>query len=194
MTELFSSVSFYLPALNIGDEQAWTEVCGRFQIGLNSKARQLVQGSAAVRKNMSSEDLVQETLLKVWRSRDRFEGDSTAQVAKWMLTILKNTFVDCCRRKNIEFPIDTWRDVSDEEPTPSMVLSNGEQEAELLAALDELDVHQQRVIAMKIFEGLTFSQIAEKTQLNINTIGGHYRRGLLRITKILRKIEREIAK
>lgn len=187
MAETFSSVSVYLPALNSGDEQAWTEVCSRFQIGLISKARQLVNGSSVVRKNLHAEDLVQETLLKVWKARDRFQCESTAQLAKWMLTILKNTFIDCCRKKNIEFPIETWQEVYSEVGTPSGILSQGEREAELLAALDELNSNQQTVIAMRFFEGLSFPEIAKRTQQNVNTVGGLYRRGLIRITSILRK-------
>ena len=61
----FPSVSIHIPQLKCGDELAWTEVCARFQIGLSSKARQLVRGSGLHQKRFSADDLVQETFLTV---------------------------------------------------------------------------------------------------------------------------------
>lgn len=187
MAHDFPSVSIYIPQLKCGNERAWSEVCDRFQIGLASKARQLVRGSGLHQKRFSADDLVQETFLKVWRSRSSFRGETTAQLALWMLTVLRNTFLDKCRRKNLEQSKETWRGVCGAIETPSAIVSVGEREAELLAALEELSHDQQIVIAMRIFEGLSFPQIAIATDTNINTVGGIYRRGLIRMTQLLRK-------
>ena len=186
MAEGFPSVSIFIPELKSGDEEAWTEVCKRFQIGLTSKANQLVRNSGTLKKRLHSDDLVQETYLKVWRSRKCFRGKTTAELAMWMLTVLKNTFIDNCRRRSVEYQKETWQEVCGGTETPSAIVSFGEQEAELLTALQELTEDQQRVIAMRIFEGLSFRQIASQTDSNINTVGGIYRRGLIRITRILR--------
>ena len=187
MAHDFPSVSIYIPQLKCGNERAWSEVCDRFQIGLASKARQLVRGSGLHQRRFSADDLVQETFLKVWRSRSSFRGETTAQLALWMLTVLRNTFLDKCRRKNLEQSKETWRGVCGAIETPSAIVSVGEREAELLAALEELSHDQQIVIAMRIFEGLSFPQIAIATDTNINTVGGIYRRGLIRMTQLLRK-------
>jgi len=182
---VFPSVSLYIPDLKSGSERAWTEVCGRFQIGLESKARQLVRFSSVNQRRLNADDLVQETFLRVWRNREKFRGESTGQLAKWMLTILQNVFRDICRRKNIELSRETWQQVCGETDTPSMIVSVAEQEAEILAALETLNVDQQRVISMRVFEGLTFPQIADKTKINVNTVTGIYRRGLTKIIRIL---------
>ena len=185
MANAFPSISFHIPRLRTGEEAAWAAVCEGFRIGLCSKARQLIGSSAQYRKRISPEDLVQETFLKVWQHRASFQGETTAQLAKWMLTILKNAFVDHCRRKNSELSEDDWRDFRADTQTPSVIFKINEQEAELLAALEELNFDQQKVIAMKIFEGMSFPQIAERTGININTLGGIYRRGLMRLAKSL---------
>ena len=183
----FPSVSIHIPQLKCGDELAWTEVCGRFQIGLSSKARQLVRGSGVHQKRFNADDLVQETFLKVWRNRNTFRGETTAQLAMWMLTVLRNTFFDKCRRKNLEQSKEAWQEVCGESETPSAIVAFAEREAELLASLEELTRDQQRVIAMRLFENLSFPEIAAATDTNINTVGGIYRRGLIRMTQILRK-------
>ena len=187
MSRVFPSVSILIPRLKSGDEQAWSEVHTKFRIGLTSKARQLVRTSGAIQNKINPDDLVQETLLKVWRNRETFRGDSTGQLAKWILTTLRNTFLDICRRKNIEQSQETWREVFSVTRTPSEIASSIEQESELLAALEELSPKQQRVIAMRVFEGLSFPKIAELTETNVNTIAGIYRRGLIRVSTVLKK-------
>jgi len=187
MARDFPSVSIHIPQLKCGDELAWTEVCDRFQIGLSSKARQLVRNSGVYQKRFNADDLVQETYLKVWRNRNSFRGETTAQLAMWMLTVLRNTFFDKCRGKNLEQSRETWQGVSGKSKTPSAIVAFGEREAELLASLEELTPDQQKVIAMRLFEDLSFPEIAAATDTNINTVGGIYRRGLIRMTQILRK-------
>ena len=186
MSTKFPSVSFLIPKLKSGDESAWAEVHSKFRIGLSSKARQLIRTTGTHKKKLSADDLVQETFLKVWRNRAAFRGDTSSQLSKWMLVTLKNTFLDVCRRKDLEKSIETWRELHAHSQTPSAIVSSVEQEAEFLNALEELSPDQQRVIAMRVFEGLSFPAIAEQTDMNLNTVSGIYRRGLLRVTKLLR--------
>jgi RNA polymerase sigma-70 factor (ECF subfamily) len=47
----------------------------------------------------TAEDLVQETLLSAFRSRDGFKGESSE--ATWLVAILKNKIVDYYRKKDI---------------------------------------------------------------------------------------------
>lgn len=56
----------------------------------------------------TAEDLVQETLLAAWGSRDRFEGQSTERT--WLIGILKHKLIDAARRRAGE-PID--REIDD---------------------------------------------------------------------------------
>jgi RNA polymerase sigma-70 factor (TIGR02943 family) len=44
----------------------------------------------------TAEDLVQETLLNAWRSKDRFEGRSTEKT--WLTSILRNKIIDHYRK------------------------------------------------------------------------------------------------
>ena len=185
MANAFPSISFHIPRFRTGEEAAWVAVCEGFRIGLCSKARQLIGSSAQYRKRLCPEDLVQETFLKVWQHRASFHGDTTPQLAKWMLTILKNAFLDHCRRKNSEHSEEDWRVFRADIQTPSVIVTINEQEAELLAALEKLNPDQQSIIAMKIFEGMSFPEIATRTGININTLGGIYRRGLIRLAKSL---------
>ena len=49
-------------------------------------------------------ELVQETLLKAWRSRDTFQ--SGTKLDAWLFTILKNSFISQYRVRKREVPLD----------------------------------------------------------------------------------------
>lgn len=70
-----------------------------------------------------AEDLTQETLLKAWKYRGRF--DEATNINSWTYTILKNTHISQVRRPNV---IDYVADV--EEIETLLGLSSDEQEAE----------------------------------------------------------------
>ncbi len=48
----------------------------------------------------TAEDLVQETLLNAWRSKDRFEGRSSEKT--WLVSILRNKIIDYYRKNLVK--------------------------------------------------------------------------------------------
>ncbi|MGA2051834.1 MAG: sigma-70 family RNA polymerase sigma factor [Opitutales bacterium] len=67
-----------------------------------------------VRKPEVAEDLVQETLLAAWRSRERFRGHSSERT--WLVGIMKNKIVDHFRRLGREQNFTDLEFLSDECP------------------------------------------------------------------------------
>ena len=49
-----------------------------------------------------ADDLVQETVLKAWRNRDRFELGTNMRA--WLFVILRNSFYSMARRRGRELP------------------------------------------------------------------------------------------
>ncbi len=188
MAKYFPSIAILIPGLKQGDDAAWNSLCDKFRDGLISKARYLFN-SVDLNEEHSPEDLVQETLLKAWKQRATFRGTTTSQLAKWMLTILRNTLRDWCRRDPPKFNVATWFGFSDQGESPSAEFLSLEQEAELHACLAELEPRSQQVLNLRTFEGLKFSEIAEKLGLNINTVAGIYRRGILKLTEMMNQQE-----
>ena len=180
----FPSIAMIIPELKIGDEQAWNSLCDRFRAGLISKTRQLINASNLSRK-VGPEDIVQETFLKAWNQRATFRGQTTSQFAKWILTILRNTFLDWCRKAPGELTVPTWYGFDADEESPSGAMISVELEAELHACMSELDARQQEVLTLRHFEGLKFVEMSERLNQNINTVAGTYRRSLARLTELL---------
>ncbi len=183
MSGVFPSFSIRITELR-GDEVAWNRLCDKFRVGLRSKSRYLIETAGAF-EGIGSDVLVQETLLEAGNKRDAFRGHTTSQFAKWMLTILRKTYLESCRNELPELTVAHWFSFSDHGATPSTSIISLEQEADLHACLAELDSQFQIVLFLRHFEGLKFAEIAERTGWEINSVAGIYRSGLQRLTMLL---------
>jgi RNA polymerase sigma-70 factor (ECF subfamily) len=63
---------------------------------------------------------------------------------------------------------------------------------ELSAALGELPSEQREVMYLKLWEGLTFEQIASMMDISPNTAASRYRYGLDKLRSLLRPLYEEI--
>ncbi len=64
--------------------------------------------------------------------------------------------------------------------------------AELASALGELPLEQRAVVHLKLWEGLTFSEIASALDIPPNTAASRYRYGLDKLRELLRPLYDEI--
>jgi RNA polymerase sigma-70 factor (ECF subfamily) len=64
---------------------------------------------------------------------------------------------------------------------------------ELAAALRELPEKQRAVMHLKLWEGLTFGEIADALEISPNTAASRYRYGLDKLRERLRPLYEEIA-
>ena len=103
-----------------------------------------------------ADDLVQETLLKAWKSQDRFEPGSNLMA--WLCTILRNQFYTECRRAK--------REVEDADGTAAaqlIVLPSQEHGIELQkvwAILAKLPPAQREALLLVAGQGMTYEAAA----------------------------------
>lgn len=141
-----------------GNLDVWIFVEEAFEAGLRSRASQFLRGSHLV-KRVSVDDLVQETWLKAWNKRATFRGTSVPEFVKWLLTILKNTYIDKHRKSPFELSEPTiLNNVIGPTVTPSETFRLQERDSSLKAMLARLDRLTREIITLKHFEGLTFRE------------------------------------
>jgi len=167
-----------------GNTKAWADMCEHFKIGLLAKANQLLLRNRIARK-VGSEDIVQETYLKAWLRRETFHGSTFAEFSGWLLCMLKSTFLDICRKKNLECTIHSWFDCSSDEDSPSKMAVSSESESALYCALGDIDECSQKVIGMRHFEQLKFAEIAERLEMKPSSVASIYRRGIQKLHKAM---------
>jgi RNA polymerase sigma-70 factor (ECF subfamily) len=123
----------------------------------------------------NAEDLVQDTVFKAFRAWDRFHQGTNAR--GWLLTILRNTFINDYRRRR-RAPALVDIDVAE----PHRLIhehggshSDGEffhalVDDRILAAIEALPEEFREVVVLSDIEGLGYAQIAETLEVPVGTV------------------------
>ena len=128
-----------------------------------------------------AEDLVQDTLLKAWASRDKFQQGTNLRA--WLFTILRNTFFSDIRKHR--------REVEDVDGIHSSRLSEEARQEhvislkELVTATGRLPVTQSRPLVLMGFYGYSQLEAANACQCTVGTIKSRVSRGRASLTLAL---------
>lgn len=138
---------------------------------------------AATDKTLS-EDLTQETFLKMIRNIEKFDTGGNAAFGTWLITVAKNCYIDYLRRNRIylediqKLPIEDDRDVADEAERKS-------EYERVLSAIETLPKEQALAIRLKYVEGMTLAQIAERFGVQPKTVKSRIHDGTVKLRKKL---------
>jgi RNA polymerase sigma-70 factor, ECF subfamily len=134
-----------------------------------------------VGKQAAAEDVVQEALLSIWRSRLRYD-QTRGSVRTWILGIVHNRAIDGLRRASVH---DRRREALDgveerfEAPDRTDVeVARREEARSVRGALETLPAEQRQTIELAYFGGFTQTQIADLTGEPVGTVKGRMRLGL----------------
>lgn len=129
-----------------------------------------------------AEDLVQETMLNVWRRASYFDR-SRASVSTWIFTIARNVRIDYLRRQR-----DPSTLLPDPEPAP-MSLEDGllgaERDARVRRALAGLSTEQQTIIRLSYFSEKSQAEIADELGIPLGTVKSRTRLAMNRLRALL---------
>lgn len=122
-----------------------------------------------------AEDLVQDTLLRAFRSIGSFDG---AHPRAWLLTILRNTHINRNRRRRPELLDDqdaAFERLSATEgttggDTPEGLVVGSTFDAVVADALDSLPDRFRRVVTLVDIDGLSYAEAAEALGLPVGTV------------------------
>jgi RNA polymerase sigma-70 factor (ECF subfamily) len=146
-----------------GDQEAFTELYQRLQRPLFGFLVKLV------REREMAEELLNETLLDVWRQAGRFEGKSS--VSTWIYSIAHHKAVSRLRRIR-EHPLDEGaaEKIEDTAPTADMRVEESDTARLLKGMLDKLSFDHREVIQLAYYQEFSVQQIAEVLDLPENTV------------------------
>jgi RNA polymerase sigma-70 factor (ECF subfamily) len=136
------------------------------------------------RHRANAEDLVQDTMVKALRFRDRFEAGTNLKA--WLYTILHNTWRNR-RRDAARSTVDVDSEVVDEAAslpggplaleTPERILLRETLDVDLQAALDELPDAFREAVWLRDVEEFTYAEIAAMLDVPIGTVMSRISRG-----------------
>ena len=139
-----------------------------------------------------AEDVFQETFIKVIRSLKRGKYIENGKFVSWVLRIAHNLIIDHFRKEKLqgtvsndssEVDIFNSQKFSEDTIEDQMVTSQILKEVKHL--VKELPDDQQQVIHMRHYMGLSFKEIAEQTDVSINTALGRMRYALINLRKLV---------
>jgi len=134
-----------------------------------------------------AEDLVQDTLLKAFRSRQQYRAGTNPRA--WLLAILRNTFLNGYRRRNLERKVfdgpdadalaSGWVGASSLRAMrdPHSGALHRLLEAPLLSAIDELPPEFKMTVMLADIEELSYREIAQSMNCPIGTVMSRLHRG-----------------
>lgn len=129
------------------------------------------------------EDLVQETMIKVWRKSPTYSS-AHASASTWIYTIARNTRVDWYRKQTRQDPralnADDLYDTENDQ-SPHSTLVQFRTADHIGQHLRELPEEQAKVLTMMYFQGMSGQQVADALQLSLGTVKSRIRLALAKL-------------
>jgi len=175
--------------LHRGDEEAFRGLFHRYAPTAKALAQRVV------RQSHLAEEIVQEAFMAVWRDPGAYDGER-GSVRSWLMGMVHHRAVDLVRREEahrrraeaaIPQAIDEQADHADDVVQQ---LGLPEERRIVRAALADLPEEQRDVLESMYFDGLSQSQIAEKTGIPLGTVKSRTMLGMRRMRDVLAEVER----
>jgi RNA polymerase sigma-70 factor (ECF subfamily) len=117
---------------------------------------------------MTAEEILQDTMLAVWRSADRYEGRST--VSTWLFGVARRQAHNRLRTRPSPEPFHDPPDVADATPGPDELAIAAAGGTPVAAAVDRLPDHHRDVVALVFVAGLPLADVAEVLAIPVGTV------------------------
>ena len=144
-----------------------------------------------------TEDIFQDTFIKVIQTIKKGKYNEEGKFLPWVLRIAHNLVIDHFR-KNKRFPkfenrddYDIFAHISEPEKDIETLIIDKQIESVLMDLIYELPQDQADVLMMRLYKGMNFKDIAELTNVSINTALGRMRYALINIRKMV--VEKNIS-
>lgn len=171
-----------------GNEEAFEELVNRH------KDRVYTTIYLIVKDRYRAEDLMQETFIKAINTIKRGKYNEEGKFLPWLLRIAHNLAIDNFRRdkryptivmedggnifNSLEFSQGTYEDEQIKSDTHKL----------LRKMIEELPDSQREVLVMRHYMDMSFQEIADATDVSINTALGRMRYALINLRKKMDKV------
>jgi RNA polymerase sigma-70 factor, ECF subfamily len=181
---VFDEDSELLDKLAAGDEVAFRMLVERHIDRAYAIALRIV-GNAA-----DAEDVVQDTMLKIWSHRGRWQH-GRAKFSTWLYRVISNRCIDL-RRKPRNENVETVPEVADGQPGAVEIIERNELNGMLEFAMQRLPEQQRIAVIFSYHENMSNGEIAQVMDTTVAAVESLLKRGRQQLRQLLRKHERDI--
>ncbi|MDH3710457.1 MAG: sigma-70 family RNA polymerase sigma factor [Cyclobacteriaceae bacterium] len=170
-----------------GNEEAFAELLNRH------KSRVFTTIYLIVKDNYIAEDLMQETFIKVINTIKLGKYNEEGKFLPWILRIAHNLAIDNFRRAK-RYPTIVMEDgsnvfnnmeFSEDSIESKQIVKDTHEKLKLL--IQELPPAQKEVLIMRHYMEMSFQEIADATEVSINTALGRMRYALINLRKKMKQ-------
>lgn len=169
-----------------GEARAMDELISRHTQKLFNYIRNLVKDPVL------AEDIFQDTFIKAIHSLKQGSYHDDGKFIAWIMRIAHNLVIDHFRREkkyrevsNENGEIDLFNNAAFCDDTIEMELSKLQITKDLKNIIEELPQEQRDIVIMRHYFDMSFKEIAEQTNVSINTALGRMRYALINMRKII---------
>jgi RNA polymerase sigma factor (sigma-70 family) len=147
-----------------------------------------------VKNHTVAEDVFQDTFVKVIKSLQDGKYTDNGRFVSWVMRIAHNLIIDHFRREKQNNTFSNDSNDYDLFNSPRFSDKNVEENivyeqilTEVRNLVETLPDEQKEVVILRHYVGLSFKEIAEQTNVSINTALGRMRYALINIRKIMQE-------
>jgi RNA polymerase sigma-70 factor (ECF subfamily) len=145
-----------------------------------------------VKNHTLAEDIFQDTFVKVIQSLQKGKYTDNGRFVSWVMRIAHNLIIDHFRREkqlntvsNESTPVDIFNSPRFSDKNVEEHIVYEQILSEVRDLVDSLPDDQKEVVMLRHYAGLSFKEIAEQTNVSINTALGRMRYALINMRKIM---------
>lgn len=136
-------------------------------------------------ENALAEDLMQETMVKIWRKASTYER-TRAVPSAWIFRIARNLRIDKLRRQKFhEVELDAEAIGYTDDHNADHIGTGQLDAMQLHTHLESLPDDQMQVVRLAFFEGLSHSEICERLDLPLGTVKSRLRLAFGKLRKAM---------
>ena len=154
------------------------------------------------RNPADAEDLVQETMLRAYRSFDRFEAGTNLKA--WIFLIMTNAYINTYRKRqrepqkvsadNLE-DFDLYHELrghdAQMDATPETIVLDSLVDSDIMKAIDDLPEQFRLAVVLSDVEGFSYAEMAQIMDVPMGTVMSRLHRGRKALQRALLELAKE---
>lgn len=147
--------------------------------------------NSKVQDHDTAEDIFQDTFIKVIKTIKCGKYNEEGKFLPWIMRIAHNLVIDFFRKNN-RMPkvrnteeFDIFQFISDNSPNAEHSMVQDQVVKDLQKLVQELPEDQKEVLIMRLYRDMSFKEIAENTNVSVNTALGRMRYAIINLRKLI---------
>ena len=186
MSELIKSDRELVENYRNGDLASFELLVSRYQAQVYSYIMTLVKD------RQLADDIFQDTFVKIIRTIKAGVYKDEGKFVQFAMRISHNLVIDHFRKENriptVESSSEDYNYIDNapiSDPSVEQNMINDQIHSDLRKMIDYLPLEQREVLRMRIYDDMSFKEIADVTNVSINTALGRMRYALINLRKMM---------